>query len=179
MSISSRGHNRTLVIDNCAVPISEMFESILNFNDITEIRKRYPCTVEEIFEGADACLDLNPITDEDFITFKCIPSEDDGDGPEYELTTDSVSDRVYIGVIVHARDFYPDIDDLDTLYVEGLFLIMSECINDLLRGEAYFKSSELHDIVYKGFEEAFPDNVMESLQKLSENFNLEDRRWKQ
>lgn len=175
MSISSRGNHHTLVIDNCAVPIAEMFESVLNFSNISDIKKRYPLTVDEIFEAIEACLDINPITDEDFITFKCFPSADSDDDTEYDLVTDKVSDCVYIGVITHARHFYPNIDDLDELYLEGLFLIMAECVSDLLKGESYFRSSDLHDIVYRGFEDAFPDNVMNSLHKLAENFNLENR----
>lgn len=174
MSISSRGHDRILVLDSCAVPVTEMFESLINLRSIEEITRRYPVNVDEIFECADACLDMSPLTEEDFIEFECVPLEStDSEEDEFNLNTVSISDHVYISVITHARNFYPDVNDIDKLYTDGLYLILAECVVELSQGQEFFRHSDLHQIVFDGFRKAFPKDIMESLEKLVKTFSLE------
>ncbi len=177
MSISSRGHNNTLVLDSCAVPVTEMFESLINFRDIKEITRRYPVSADEIFECADACLDISPLTEDDFIDFECLPLErgDPEEDDEFNLNTVKISDHMYISVITHARTFFPEVDDIDKLYTDGLYLILAECVMDLSQGNEYFKSSELHSIVFEGFQKAFPHDVMEAIEKLAKTFNVDKK----
>lgn len=176
MSISSRGHDRILVLDNCAVPVVEMFESLINFRNIDEILKRYPVKPDEIFECADACLDMSPLTDDDFVEFECEALDsDDSEEEEFNLNTVSISDHVYISVITHARNFYPEVNDIDKLYIDGLYLILAECVMELSQGHEFFRHSELHDIVFRGFQKAFPQDIMESLEKLAKTFNVDTK----
>lgn len=176
MSISSRGHDRILVLDSCAVPVVEMFESLINFRSIDEITRRYPVNVDEIFECADACLDMSPLTDDDFIEFECVALDDpDADEEEFNLNTVRISDHVYISVITHARNFYPEVNDIDKLYIDGLYLILAECVVELSQGHEFFRHSELHSIVFNGFKKAFPMDVMESLEKLMKTFNVDSK----
>lgn len=172
MSISSRGHDNILVLDSCAVPVTELFQSLINYRSIDEILKRYPVNINEIFECADACLDISPLTEEDFIEFVCEPRGEPAD-EEFDLLTKAVSDHLYISVISHAREFYPKLDDLDELYTEGLFLILGECVHDLSLGQEYFKCSELHSIVFDSFRKVFPHDVNEALDKLVKTFKLD------
>jgi hypothetical protein len=171
MSISCRGHDNVLVLDSCAVPVNEMFESLINYRNIKDITKRYPVSIDEIFECADACMDMSPLTQEDFIEFDCAPVK--GTNPEdeeFSLNTVSVSDHLFISIIIHARTFYPELDDIDKLYTDGLYLILAECVQDVSDGQEYFKHSDLHRLVFQAFEQAFPLNIMEAIEKLVKTF---------
>jgi len=149
---SRRKQYKTTVIDESAVPVHNIIDSIIEDRDLTLTYKKFPVTEMEVFACVDFVLDReeNNVR-EDFLNF-AVDYSDDG---VILINTESLSNWVFLTCLSYGHAMYPNVTDVNTIFSRGIEHIMYEVLSDLEEGNEDFKASRIHCIAYDSFCESY------------------------
>ena len=154
--------NGTLVIGALKVPVRNITDSILDRNPVDVIQKRFPISVEEIFECLDAVADHDTIGIHD----RLVVVNQSVDNQEITLTTTSIADTIFLKVLQMGRNTNINITDINDLYEIGFRTLAIESYEDKVSGNNYLEEvSDIHSIVNSAISNAVPDIEAETILK--------------
>ena len=139
------------VIERTAVPVTDVIDSLIRKRNINTTQQQFPITEDEIWGCVDYVLDAKNPGKNEKIDFT-ISYDEDG---ELCVSTESMTDWVYLTSLTYGRMFSPNTTDLNFLYCVGLENVMREILEDLKTGNTDFSSSALHNIVHKSFVKSY------------------------
>ena len=169
MGIESRGPNNILVLSQSAVPVNDICDLVCSRQELATILRKYPVTVEEVFECLDAWVDTRDASENDYIKFDVEFNEGDLD-----VMTMGISDWMYLSLVVQGRVYFPDNSDLERLFMLGMEQVITDCLMDVRDGNTNFEMNELHRIIFEEFErthgQVSEDKANELLLSLGVNY---------
>lgn len=153
MTIVARGPRNLLTLESSGILVKEIWDAVAEHKDVHWLMNRYPITEHEIFECIDALIDLTEPHEHDFIELKC--TNNGSSLNDIEIETVGITDRIFFSLVSYGKSFNNDILDIQTLFVEGLMMVISECLADIKLGENDYLNSDLHVKVYNAFIDAY------------------------
>ena len=135
--------NHTLVIGKMSVPVRNITDSIIDRKNMNYITKRFPVSVEEVFECIDTIADIETFNGTGHLSVRNNGSNDD-----VVLECTAISDVLWLKLIQYGRIFASDIDTFHKLFDKGFRMCAIECLDDIVNDRTDFESSELHNIVF-------------------------------
>jgi uncharacterized protein (DUF433 family) len=149
--ISKRGSDKE-VLERNAVPVDDVIESLVTKRDLDITLKQFPITDDEIWACVEYYLDQKK-NGSRLAKIEISISYDTNN--ELCVSTESMTDWVYLTSLTYGRMFSPNTTDLNFLYCVGLENVMREILEDLKTGNTDFSSSALHNIVHKSFVKSY------------------------
>ena len=169
MTIVARGPRNLLTLESSGILVKEIWDAVAEHKDVEWLMNRYPITEHEIFECIDALIDLTEPHDHDFIQLRCTRG---GTAiADIDIETVGITDRIFFSLVSYGKTFNYDVIDIQHLFVEGLIMVISECLADIKQGANDYLNSDLHTKVYNAFIEAYSKvgSVDEILEVLDTN----------
>lgn len=164
MPIETRGDYNILVLSGSAVPVNQIAHEILNRNNLDDICKKYPVSVDDVFECIDATADL--LDDWNH----CIKLKNLGTADDIDLQTESINDTVYFNMLAYGHNVDSAALDMDIIYNKGLVKVIEDIYTDLKAGNENFQHSDLHVVVYDAIQDICghldPDEILINLKKV-------------
>jgi hypothetical protein len=161
MSIETRGNDNLLVVSGSAVLVDDVGDAVLDRKDLGWICKRFPITVDEVFQ----CIEVLSDTNHQYkggITLINRGSEKD-----IILETISVNETLFFGLLDYGHGIKPGCLDFDTIYNAGLVKVIEDVYFDIKADQNHFEVSELHDSVYQAIRQEIgdiePDVILNSI----------------
>ena len=136
--------NNTLVIGKLAVPVRNITDSIIDRKSINYITKRFPVSVEEVFECVDAVADIETLNGTGHLSVR-----NTGTGQNIVLECTSISDVLWLKLIQYGRVFSPNEEKFSLIFDKGFRICAIECLDDIVHNRTDFEGSELHSIVFE------------------------------
>lgn len=169
--ISKRPRSGKEVLERNAVPVLDVIDSLILKRDINTTLNQFPITEEEIWTCIEYWLDKKNPSKKEKLEFT-ISYDDNG---ELCVSTESMTDWIYLTSLTYGRMFSPNVRDLNFLYSVGLKNVMREILEDLKNNNTDFSSSALHEIVHESFVRSYgkllPEDVYLLLDSLTEKSN--------
>ena len=103
--------NGTLVIGTLKVPVRNITDAILDRTPVEHIQKRFPVSVDEIFECLDAIADHDTIDIQD----RLVVVNQSVNADEIILATTSIADTIFLKVLQMGRSKDINITDINDL----------------------------------------------------------------
>ena len=161
MSIETRGNDNLLVVSGSAVLVDDVGDAVLDRKDLGWICKRFPITVDEVFQCIEVLSDTNNQY-KDGITLI-----NRGDAKDILLETISVNETLFFGLLDYGHGIEPGCLDLDVIYNAGLVKVIEDVYFDIKADQNHFEVSELHDSVYQAIRQEIgdiePDVILNSI----------------
>jgi len=161
MSIETRGNDNLLVVSGSAVLVDDVGDAVLDRKDLDWICKRFPITVDEVFQCIEVLSDTNNQY-KDGITLI-----NRGDAKDILLETISVNETLFFGLLDYGHSIKPGCLDFDTIYNAGLVKVIEDVYFDIKADQNHFEVSELHDSVYQAIRQEIgdiePDVILNSI----------------
>ena len=161
MSIETRGNDNLLVVSGSAVLVDDVGDAVLDRKNLDWICKRFPITVDEVFQ----CIEVLSDTNHQYkggITLINRGSEKD-----IILETISVNETLFFGLLDYGHGIKPGCLDFDTIYNAGLVKVIEDVYFDIKADQNHFEVSELHDSVYQAIRQEIgdiePDVILNSI----------------
>tara|TARA_B100000900_G_scaffold387517_1_gene378803 strand:- start:1310 stop:1810 length:501 start_codon:yes stop_codon:yes gene_type:complete len=146
--------NGTLVIGALKVPVRNITDAILDRSPVDVIQKRFPVSVDEIFECLDAIADHDTIDIHD----RLVVVNQSINADEITLATTSIADTIFLKVLQMGRNTDINITDINDLYDIGFRTLAIESYEDKLNGDNHLEEvSDIHSIVNSAISNAVPD----------------------
>ena len=143
--IETRGENKIFVTSKSAIPISDICEAILTIQNYDELSKNFPVTIEEVFECIQFFLELPEnrlMPEKNFVKFAF-------DVQESTFHIMSLTDIMFLHLILHARTIATNETNFETLCLIGINHIVVRCLVDTCSGENTFNHDPLHCIIFE------------------------------
>ena len=146
--------NGTLVIGALKVPVRNITDALLDRSPVDVIQKRFPLSVEEIFECLDAVADHDTIGVQD----RLVVVNQSIDAQEITLATTSIADTIFLKVLQIGRNTNINITNINDLYEIGFKTLAIESYEDKVSGNNHLEEvSDIHSIVNSAISNAIPD----------------------
>lgn len=146
--------NGTLVIGDLKVPVRNVTDAFLDRSPVEFIQKRFPLSVEEIFECLDAVADHDTIGVQD----RLVVVNQSIDAQEITLATTSIADTIFLKVLQIGRNTNINITNINDLYEIGFKTLAIESYEDKVSGNNHLEEvSDIHSIVNSAISNAIPD----------------------
>ena len=181
--IEPRGPRNTLCFIPTLVPLKDVIDNLMDCKNLDRVTARYPITHDEIFEAVEVYVDnARWPRDDNILEFEnvdkvCLPNAD--------VVVSRISEMVYLGILHYSHhkhnigEFeHVNDGDLDTLFTDGLYVILREICEDYLYNSSnVMDSSDLHNIVFDSFCSAYTGDFVDDMQMIYEYLeaNFEDK----
>ena len=170
--IEPRGPRDTLVFVPSMLPIRDVIDEIIESRSIARLTAKWPLTVDEVYEALEVWCDSVRFSRHDILEFEtidriCLDSAD--------VNVTRISDVVFINIInycVHKHgldEFRHDNDHtIDSLFTDGLYMIVKEICEDLSYNRGFLETSDLHNTIYEAFIDAYNGDFIADHQWIME-----------
>jgi hypothetical protein len=162
MGIETRGNDNLLVISGSAVLVDEVGDAVLDRKNLDWICKRFPITVDEVFQCIETLSDMSNGY-KDGITLI-----NRGNEKDILLETISVNETMFFSLLDYGHSIKPEALDFDLIYNTGLVKVIEDIYFDIKEGQNHFEVSEVHDCVYQAIRQEIgdiePDLILSSIQ---------------
>ena len=135
--------NHTLVIGKMSVPVRNITDSIVERKNMNYITKRFPVSVDEVFDCVDCIADIETFNGTGHLSVR-----NNGSNNEIVLECTAISDVLWLKLIQYGRIFKSDVEEFHLLFDKGFRMCAIECLDDIVNDRTDFESSELHNIVF-------------------------------
>jgi len=135
--------NNTLVIGKLSVPVRNITDSVIDRKTMDYITKRFPVSVEEVFECIDAIADIETLTGAGHLSVR-----NTGTGQDIILECTSISDVLWLKLIQYGKVFSPNEEKFPLIFDKGFRICAIECLDDVVHNRTDFEGSEIHSIVF-------------------------------
>ena len=181
--IEPRGPRNTLCFIPSLVPLKDVIDEVIETKNFDRVTARYPITYDEVFEAMEVYVDNARWPRDDNI----LVLEDIHKAylPDADVVVSQISEMVFLGILNYSHhkhsmgEFLHQNDgDLDTLFTDGLYVIIKEICEDYLYNSSnVMDSSDLHNIVFDSFVNAYSGDFVNDMQLIYEYLesNFEDR----
>ena len=171
--IEPRGPRNTLCFVPSFVPLKDIVTELVETRDLDRVTARYPVTPDEVFEAIEVYVDDTRWQDDNILDFEPI---DRACLPDADVNVTRISEMVFLGILHYSHhkhstgEFEHRNDgDLDTLFTDGLYVIIREICEDYLyQSSKVMDSSELHNIVFESFCKAYNGDFIDDMQMIYE-----------
>ena len=161
MGIETRGNDNLLVIAGSAVLVDDVGDAVLDRQNLDWICKRFPITVDEVFQCVEVLADSNTQY-KDGITLI-----NRGDDKDILLETISGNETLFFGLLDYGHSIKPGCLDFDIIYNTGLVKVIEDIYFDLKADANHYEVSELHECVYQAIRQEIgdiePDVILNSI----------------
>lgn len=172
--IEPRGPRNTLVFLPSFVPLKDVIDELVQCRCFDRVTARFPITHDEIFEAIEVYIDnARWNSDDSILEFHNI---DKACLPQTDVEVSKISEMMFLSILHYSHykhnigEFEHRNDgDMDTLFTDGLYIIIREICEDYLFNTGNFMdSSELHNIVFESFVSAYTGNFVDDMQMIYE-----------
>ena len=170
--IEPRGPRDTLVFVPSMLPIRDVIDELIEARNIARLTAKWPLTVDEVYEALEVWCDSARFSRHDILEFEtidriCLDSAD--------VNVVRISDVVFINIInycVHKHaiaEFRHENDhNIDSLFTDGLYMLVKEICEDLSYNRGFLETSDLHNTVYEAFIDAYNGDFIADHQWIME-----------
>lgn len=170
--IEPRGPRDTLVFVPSMLPIRDVIDEIIESRSIARLTAKWPLTVDEVYEALEVWCDSARFSRHDILEFEsidriCLDSAD--------VNVTRISDVVFINILnycVHKHgiaEFQHENDHtIDSLFTDGLYMLVKEICEDLSYNRGFLETSDLHNTVYEAFIDAYNGDFIQDHQWILE-----------
>lgn len=172
--IEPRGPRNTLCFIPSLVPLKDVVDEVIDSRDLDRVTARYPITYDEVFEAVEVYVDnARWTTDDNILEFISI---DRACLPVADVEVKKISEMIFLSILNYSHhkhrmgEFEHHNDcNLDTLFTDGLYVIIREICEDYLYNSSnVMDSSELHNIVFDSFCAAYNGDFVDDMQMIYE-----------
>ncbi len=170
--IEPRGPRDTLVFVPSMLPLRDIIDELIESRNIARLTAKYPISIDEVYEAMEVWCDTARLSKHDVLEFEpinrvCLDSAD--------VNVSRISDVIYVGILnycVHKHgmgEFSHENDHtVDSLFTDGLYVLVKEICEDLSYNRGFLESSDLHNTVYEAFVEAYDGDFIADHQWIME-----------
>lgn len=142
--IESRGKNKTLVVSKSAVPVIDVCDAVIRYQDYNILKTKMPVSLAEVFECIELFIHmpefpLQPGTD--FIEFVY-----DKDKQVFEVVT--LTDLLFLHLIMFGKDLRPGETSFEVLCGLAMHKCMLTALTDITSGKTMFRKNQLYSLIF-------------------------------
>jgi len=170
--IEPRGPRDTLVFVPSMLPLRDIIDELIESRSIARLTARYPIDIDEVYEAIEVWCDTARFSKHDVLEFDaidriCLDSAD--------VNVTRISDVIYLNILnycvyKHGMGEFTHENDhtIDSLFTDGLYILVKEICEDFQYNRGFLESSDLHNMVYEAFVEAYDGDFIADHQMILE-----------